>query len=255
MKKLVEVVRGFLSLTSFLTIIPTRSHDLIIGARHFYLVPLVGLLEGLIAALPATMLEDPWMGAALMLLLSYLITGLNHLDGFADFVDALSSGRTGVKALEIMKQPCRGSIAVASTVLLVVATYASLVVLFKGLVVLIVYSHILAAEAMFILATLSKNPEHEGLGKIFVLEVKRKGKPLLNIAVLLPSLILLFLVASPTEIFVALTAGLPAFLLIVIYTSRAAHRVLGYVSGDIMGFCFELSKTASLMAMSLLVAI
>ena len=249
-------IRGFLALLSFLTIIPTKVHDVFLAAEYFHLVPIVGFIEGVIVILPLFIPIPSMMKAILALLAFYILTGFNHLDGFADFIDTLASRKKNEEALKIMKEPWRGSMAIASTTLLILVTYISLIVLVENKWYSIILAQILAFESMFILAILSNPPTYQGLGKLFITRAKRPRKIMANIILMLviTFLILLFygpdLVKILTLIIMTITT-----LLTILYAYVKSHRVLGYSTGDVLGFCLELSRSANLLIASILLSV
>ena len=240
-------VKGFLALLSFLTIIPSGVYDLVLAAKYFYLVPLVGLLEGAIVVAPLYTSLPVELKTVLALSLSYLVTGFNHLDGFADFADAIASRRRGKEALRIIKEPWKGPMAIASTILIVLITYSSLRVLVDEYYVVIA-AHVLAGESMYLLALFSKQPDYEGLGKLFIMESKHTIRTIFNITLLVVVLVTP-LWAYGYNAFTMITVLLMtlSMMVAVLYTYVKAHSILGYSNGDVLGFCYELAKTVLLL--------
>ena len=254
MRRFREGVKGFMALLSFLTIIPTGIHDLSLASRFFYLSPIIGLIEGLVAVSPMLLDAPTYVRAAIILVLSHLITGFNHLDGFADLSDAIASGRRGEDMLRIMKKPERGAAAIASTTLLIIVSYSSLLELVDELWwQMIMLSHVLASESMYLLAISSTPPGYDGLGRVFIVESKRGVGAVVNSISFGLILILIFSFGG------ALTPhGLTmvaAMTLIVTYTRVKSHRILGFVNGDVLGFCYELTKAATLILPAALTSI
>ncbi len=249
-------IRGFLALLSFLTIIPTKVHDVFLAAEYFHLVPIVGFIEGVIVILPLFIPIPSMMKAILALLAFYILTGFNHLDGFADFIDALASRKKNEEALKIMKEPWRGTMAIASTTLLILVTYISLIVLVENKWYTIILAQVLAFESMFILAILSNPPTYQGLGKLFITKAKRPRKIMANIILMSIITFLILLLYSPdlvkilTLIIMTITT-----LLIILYAYVKSHRVLGYSTGDVLGFCLELSRSTNLLIASILLSV
>lgn len=251
-----ESFRGFLALLSFLTILPARVHDAALAARHFYLAPLVGLLEGA-AALAPLLLEPvpPQLRAFLSLSIIYLISGFSHLEGFADFVDAMASGRRGSEALAIMKQPWRGAVAVSATVLAVLASYASLTVIAEASPSSVVVAQVLSQESGFLLAALSKPPPYQGLGSLFIANSKGLGRVGASVAVTALALAVTIPAQAPRACWHGYALAAAASLISVLYTRRASHAVLGFSTGDVIGFCMELSRSTALLAISAALAL
>ncbi len=242
-------MKGFLALLSFLTIIPTRVHDLLLAAKYFYLVPLVGLVEGAIVILPLYTSLPLELKAVLALTLSYLITGFNHIDGFADFTDAIASRKKGVEALRIVKEPWKGPMAIIATILLVLTTFASLMYLSIRYYYTVIIAHILAGESMFILASVSGQPDYKGLGSVFIAEAKKPYKIMLNSVIASLALVpLSYLYGLQPLVTVATLLMALAMMVAVLYTYVKAHSILGYSNGDVLGFCYELTRTVTLLA-------
>jgi len=254
LRKLLRGIKGFMALLSFLTIIPTGVHDLALASRSFYLAPIIGLLEGMIAVSPILLDTSIYVRAALILVISYLVTGFSHLDGFADFADVLGSGRSGRDALSIMKEPGRGAIAIAATTLLIVTIYSSLIELVaRAWWHMIVLSHVLASESMYLLAVASTPPRYHGLSKDFILESKHKFRIAVNL--LASGVILLTITGIRQDLAYHLLAIIVLTILVIAYTRMKSHKVLGFVNGDVLGFCYELTKSAILILSAALIAL
>ena len=247
MGSLLEKFKGFMALLSFLTIIPTGVHDLESASSLFYLTPIIGLLEGSIAAAPILLNVPVYVKAALILVASYLITGFSHLDGFADFADALGSGRSGEDALKIMKESGRGAVATAATTLLIIVAYSSLTVLVaEGWWHVIILSHVSASESMYLLAMASAPPSYRGLSRDFIIESKRGARVAINL--LAVGAIFLAIAYIRRDAICHQLAMIASIIIAVIYTRVKSHRVLGFANGDVLGFCYELAKAAALIS-------
>jgi len=145
-----------------------------------------------------------------------------------------------------LKEPYRGAIAIASTTLLILVTYVSVMHIAlqgQGLSYLVLIT-VLSSESMYFLAVLSREPDYHGLGRLFISKSKNK----VNIA---SNLLLLYIISTCIYFMFnyKITYTVIIFLstiLCTLYVLRKAHKVLGYVTGDVMGFCFELNKTLNL---------
>lgn len=243
-----------MALLSFLTIIPTGIHDLSLASRFFYLSPIIGLIEGLVAVSPMFLDAPTYVRAAIILVLSHLITGFNHLDGFADLSDAIASGRRGEDMLRIMKKPERGAAAIASTTLLIIVSYSSLLELVDELWwQMIMLSHVLASESMYLLAISSTPPGYDGLGRVFIVESKRGVGAMVNLISF--GFILILILSFGGGLTPHGLTMVAAMILIVTYTRVKSHRILGFVNGDVLGFCYELTKAATLILPAALTSI
>lgn len=117
---------GFLINLQFFTIYPVKRQlpmEKVYINKAIQTFPLLGLLQGLIyAAVLYGMLEwtplSPLAAAFLIWLLTIMITGGLHLDGWIDASDAYFSYRDVQKRLEIMQDPRTGAFGVISVIVL-----------------------------------------------------------------------------------------------------------------------------------------
>jgi len=115
----------------FLTIFPIKVKQKVYDkdfGRSLLYFPLVGLLIG--ALLSLVILLFPFLprpvSAAFILILSAIVTGGMHLDGFADTCDAISSGKDREKMLEIMRDSRIGAIGAVGLILLFLLKFSAL---------------------------------------------------------------------------------------------------------------------------------
>ena len=109
-------MQEILLLTQYFTRIPVK-RTLDYSGRSFRLASFFLSLHGAFVALIPTgfaltlvaLGAPPVLNAVLSLALSLAVTGAFHLDGFADSLDGLFSGRPRERILEIMKDPVMGS--------------------------------------------------------------------------------------------------------------------------------------------------
>ncbi len=249
-------IKAFLSLISFMTVIPTKVHNIELAAKYFYLSPLVGLIRGLIVAF-ATVLtyvitNDTFITSIIVITVHMLIQGFNHIDGFIDFSEAVLSGKRGYEALKVVKDTHRGSFAIASFSTFILISLALINYLMKYipnpslLVISIVASEISASIAMFLLATMSKLPNYEGLGSLFISCSKGLDNLIKFIIVITLSVSPLVLYGCTTNHSIAMIYPvLAALTLSTILSSTIskylADKVIGFTQGDVLGFSNELS--------------
>ena len=126
------MIQPFLIALQFLSIIPLKMNidwSERNQARSLLYYPLVGLLMGALLVLAALLLWDQpaMLTAALMLTLWVLFTGGLHLDGLADSADAwVGAHGDSKRALQIMKDPQAGPIAVVVLVLMLIIKFSAL---------------------------------------------------------------------------------------------------------------------------------
>ena len=144
-------MKSFFLAIQFLTIfpLPTKGqiNDKDFGRALFYF-PLVGLILGCILAAVSLCIFhifSPLVMAALLILVSTVLTGGLHLDGFADTCDGLYGFHSPGKRLEIMRDSRTGVMGVIGLVCLVLLkfsllTHIPLTCLWKTLVMMAVIS-------------------------------------------------------------------------------------------------------------------
>lgn len=267
-------MRSFLIALAFLTVVPIRFRDMpdaaaIARSRFWY--PVAGLLLGSLLAAwtwAVAHLAPPAIAAFLVLLFWVLITGALHLDGFCDLCDGLFGGWTPEDRLRIMKDPQRGTFAIAGCVLLLLGKFVVLHELMHkhfdlaapwsvGMAVLLARSmvHWVAAGARY--------PREEGTGRIIV-EATRVGEALLFTVLAAGAVAALpfgelFAKQSPdathaahVAMAVERAAGLmlllcvPTWLTMMLVRWVCQYR-LGGITGDCLGAAIELAELVFLL--------
>jgi len=253
-----SIARSILALIFFLTILPSRRGWRIEdAAKCFYLVPLASIVRSLIVIAPS-LLIDRYVGsmiASIMLLVLYVVVtrGL-HIDGLADYLDAVGSLKKGEEALRVMKDPRKGSFAI-----LAVSMYVGIFLTCTNIIMSSIHSvlkllgvlssiFVWSDEAMFILAATSRPSPYVGLGRLFVENSKNVGKRIANGAIVCVLTVLLYRLVGPEVLAPSICSIVNAILI------RAdALRRLGFVNGDVLGASNELSKIASIVVIASLV--
>ncbi len=212
--------------------IPCEAEDFAKGPPWF---PMVGWLIGGIlagAALLLNPLGEPWMTAILLVILETLITGGLHLDGLADSFDGLYSNRDRERILEIMKDSRIGSngvLALLGQLGLKTVVLASIPsgVLPMAVLVMPAVARLNMTTASF----LSHPARPQGMGNLFIGQVKPLG---LTMAVCILFIPLGFMgMVQNLAIWGTLLIG---FLFV-----RHAEKILGGITGDILGALCEIS--------------
>jgi len=256
------VLRGLRSLLSLLTSIPLGGGKLEDAARSFYAIPLVGVLEGLAVSTCLYLLGVLGLAAevaALTYVVAHVVlTGGIHLDGFADYSDVLGSRLRGERALAVLKDPRRGAYGVLLTALLVTASYAlaeRVYLTLPGLelVALITASYTSSAESIYVAATVGVAEPYQGLAREVTLRAKELKSAVKNSSTYLLVVLVLALLVWATQPPAALAkllavSSLP--LLVGWFVGRDANLRLGFVNGDVLGFCYEVCRVASLLVVA-----
>ncbi len=243
MREVKEIAEELLALTSFLTVIPTGVHRIDLASRGFYLVPLVGLVIALVLLAPLALEINVPVQTCIVVALSYLITGFHNMDGFANFVDAVYGGRSVEDRLRIMKDKHRGTVSVAAVSLLILVYAVSLLSVhdIHYLRSMVALSTISAFESMYVLACISREPPYDGLGRMFVRSSKSSVKTLAND--LIYAAVLVALVVLLRINVMCVLAAVATMILCTLFTYYISDKLLGFASGDVLGFNCELSKT------------
>ena len=263
-------LREFRSLISLLTTIPVGTGSLSEAAKAFHMVPLVGLIEGLLIAIalhPITAVDRGFLLGSVYFVLHLLVTGGIHMDGFADYSDVLGARAHGVRALEILKDPRKGSYAMMALVANGLLSMSSIALLsrsigvggFDGLLTLasvLTVIYVSSAESMFLVLSHSPPEPYEGMARVFSLESKATRPLNLRVYVLtlVPPLALLYVLTSIRGALLVLTLTLASLALTVAFTLRDSSSRLGFANGDVAGFSYELTRVLSLTLVSVSLA-
>ncbi|MEM1898406.1 MAG: adenosylcobinamide-GDP ribazoletransferase [Sulfolobales archaeon] len=246
------VFRQIKALLSLLTRIPLRGQSIEEAAKVFYLVPLVGIIEGAIVVvvlvLPLWLNIDSTLISALSLLTHTLITGGIHIDGLADYSDVIGSLKRGDRALEVLKDPRKGSFAIIAISLRMIIGLVSLSTLISTVrlkvIPTILTLYIASAEAMFITCYFGNEEPYEGIAKHFSKHSKNRVCLIRN-----------FLCYAALSALTVVLSGVRYITIIILLTpivigflvSYDANRRLGFVNGDVLGFSYELVNTSTLL--------
>ena len=226
-------------LLSFFTRLPARRTSIEDTAKYSYLLPLLGVLIGIIVgafAFFAFKFIDKFLATMLTLACLYFITGLNHLDGLADFADGIYVCGTKEKKVKAMKDL---QIGIAGIIFTLFATLLLIFAIFSinGDFKIIIVAEICAKSAMLSSIFFGK-PMKKGLGNTFIKKLNKKAFPFSILFSLVVSFILLRF-AGILAILVSMTSS---YILVLI-----AHRNFGAINGDVIGAINELSRIASLL--------
>jgi adenosylcobinamide-GDP ribazoletransferase len=241
-----------------LTILPVRAPSRVdrrTSGWAMVLAPLVGALLGVPVGALLWLGRDlsPLMAAVLAIAALTMLTRGIHLDGLADTVDGLGSGRPADAALAIMRKSDVGPFGVATLVLsLLLQVTALSVSVDRGvgpaaLVVALVVSRL----ALPLVCSRGVPPARaDGLGSSVAGTVPRTGV-LAAAALALGVLALVLVTAGPevtpggTALWLVLGGVLP--LVLAALLCRRCVRRFGGVTGDVLGACVEVAFTASLL--------
>lgn len=251
---------------SLLTVIPVGRRPIALADRQvgtaMSLAPLVGVLlwlpaAGVVLVARLALVSRPGLVPPLLGLATIaLLTGGLHLDGLADFADALGSRRTGEEALAIMKDSAIGAIGAATLIFVVLLQASALELAIErhhGTVALL--TSVLAGRLAVVQACRRGIPAARpgGLGASVVGSVTAAKATVVTLAV--------FVVAgvagkldfdggrlheSVHAIFAVLCAVVAAALI-----RRLAVWRLGGMTGDVFGALIEIAAAVDLFVMAI----
>lgn len=230
--------------------------DRVIGGRAMVLAPAVGALVGGIAAGVVALVQlvrpdADLLAAVLAVLVVAGLSGALHLDGLADFADALGSRRDRETMLRIMKQSDIGPfgvVAIVGVLLVDVAALTACVQAGFGWQAVLIATTASRLTLPWSCRTTIPAARPDGLGAMVAATVRPITATLATIVVLGAALLL----ALPDPLLLAGTAA--AVLLAVvtsILTTRRAHTALGGTTGDVLGAAVELALPVTLVTLAL----
>lgn len=236
-------VNGLILSIQFFTIIPIRKEiplSTINVERMIQMFPLLGLFQGLLfSSLVYTLYEwtvlSTFAVAFFLWLLTIVITGGFHLDGWIDTSDAFFSYRDQNKRLAIMSDPKVGAFGVLSVIVLLVARLFFIVDMFYVadppyllLIVLPIFGK------MFMGLVICRVPvaKQEGLGYLFQKSHRRSTFYIYVIFLLLFIYLFRF-----DWIILCLMIGL--LFIVYLFLRKSIVRNFGGVTGDVAGAAVE----------------
>jgi len=223
------------------------------AADHQYLFPLAGAIIGILTYLAGYLafLYLPSELAILLTLLSiYLIIGLIHLDGLADFSDGVMAHGNKKRKVEVMKDPKTGIAGTFSVIFLLLFTYICLKIivtksdqfnllgfqipmypLFGALILSEISAKLSLNTSIFV-----GNKLQDGIGSFFIDQASiTKYSMSFIIAVLFGLLV------ARERFFVVIVGAIVGLIVV-----NIANRNFGGVNGDVMGAANELARAGTL---------
>ena len=228
--------------------------------KRSYLFTFVGAVLGLIIGGFAFVFETifpPQISAVFIIVSIYYLTGLNHLDGLADFGDGATAHGSLEKKINALKDMSLGIGGVAYAALALIALYASITalqneaVLLKGagmdaaavVLAAMLIAEISAKQAMLTIAAFGK-PIHEGLGSM---AINNTDLPKYTIGLLFGAAVCIL--ASGLIGFLAIgIVALFASSISAILILNISNRHFGGINGDCIGTANEIGRIIALIA-------
>ncbi|SFE33093.1 cobalamin-5'-phosphate synthase [Alteribacillus iranensis] len=244
-------VYGFYLALSFLTILPTRhvNWDGQTTRKSVYFFPVCGLLMGTVVVILSFGITHwstlpAYITAFIIFVISLLLYGGLHLDGWMDVSDAVGSWRSREKKLEIMKDSHVGSTAVWSTFLLLSGRFLGMMYVVEAvpeaLFFLLLFIPVVSRTWMSYLIIAAPLAKSEGLAAWFQKHTYRRDA----IYVLLISVGILFGTLMVIREFYAFALYLFLISAVTYVCLRTIYtRIFGGVNGDMAGATTEGMET------------
>ena len=237
-------MKSFLIALQFLTIFPVNIKGEIEGkdfGKSLLYFPVVGALIGLALVLALFLLKSLpiLLIGALILILSIVITGGIHLDGFADACDGFYGNRPKEKILEIMRDSRIGVMGVVGIVSLLLLKFTLIVsisqgILWKILITMAVFGRWSQALACYT----SDYVRPEGKAKYFI---GHAGGDEFRIGTFF-TLSLFFVLLGLKGVVLFIFSLVPVLLFI-----NYARKKIGGMTGDTIGAASEIAEVGVLL--------
>ncbi len=230
---------------------------------HILVGAVLGLLMGMFAFL-AMMTFPQQISAILIVIFIYYLTGLNHIDGLADFGDGVTAHGSVEKKIRALKDVALGIGGVGFCAMGILALYALIVCLQSEAIVLangimrtaavILFSSILIAEVaamqcMLTIAAFGKSL-HEGLGSILVQNTTLPK----YIVGLFGSVVICALALQPFGLWYGGLIALIAAIISAFAVLNISNRHFGGMNGDVIGTSNEVGRTIALITIVLVLS-
>jgi adenosylcobinamide-GDP ribazoletransferase len=213
--------------------------------KHIYLFPVVGAVIGIILAVigvTSSLILSPIMLALLVIISIYYFTGINHIDGLADFGDGIAAHGTKEKKIAAMRDTAVGTGGIVFCMISILGLFVSLVSIQETNVFLLLPFALIVAEtsakqSMVTVAAFGRRI-HKGFGAMTVDNTKKSD-------------LIIGTVFSASICYIVLGfLGIEAFIisqLAGLLVLNTANRHFGGVSGDIVGAANEIGRLAALL--------
>ncbi len=243
-------MRSFLIALQFLTIFPVKIKSEIknedFGSALLYF-PFVGLVIGLVlfsSAIISSLLPI-LIKSALILIVSVIITGGIHLDGFVDVCDGFYGNKPKEKILEIMRDSRIGAMGAIGLILILLLKF-SLIVSLKGVILweALVEMAVFSRWSQVLACGITHCVRQEGKAKYFIEYSNKKNLVIGGLF----TVALFLLMAGVKGVFLFMLLFLCALLSI-----QYVKRRIGGMTGDTIGAISEIAEVSVLLSNILII--
>ncbi|MFB6469832.1 MAG: adenosylcobinamide-GDP ribazoletransferase [Vulcanisaeta sp. AZ3] len=240
------------SILTFFTIIPMGgSHDVLRAFRRAWLAiiivpPITGLIPGFVGFYLWVFTHNNLLSASLAYALLLILTGLNHIDGFSDVIDALMVRGSVEERIKVLKDPHRGSAAIAMVVLLIAVAISALTGLPNYMWQSLFTAEIASKAACCLSALIGREPPYRGLGWQLTVSIKESWYYVAVFVVI--GLSIVYVIMGFLGLVISLGSVVVSVLLFLII-----QRSFGGAVGDLYGFTLEVSRVISLLLLTIFI--
>ncbi|MDO8727469.1 MAG: adenosylcobinamide-GDP ribazoletransferase [Candidatus Methanoperedens sp.] len=215
--------------------------------KHIYLFPVVGAIVGLLlagAGYASSAILPPILTSFVIISFIYYLTGINHIDGLADFGDGVAAHGTREKKIAAMRDTAVGTGGIVFCMIAILGLFSALVSIAEKKETLpyllpfaLIAAETCAKQTMVTVAAFGKKL-HEGFGAMTVDNTKISD---LVIGLVFTGIIC-YLALGSIGIGALIVSQFSGLLVL-----NTANRHFGGVSGDIVGASNEIGRLAALM--------
>ncbi|MFH1394550.1 MAG: adenosylcobinamide-GDP ribazoletransferase [Candidatus Omnitrophota bacterium] len=237
-------MKHFILAVQFLTILPVKikakitSRDLGKALTYF---PMVGAVIGSLSAVTyiAFSFLSKDIGVAMVLIVSSVLTGAIHLDGFGDACDGFYGTNSKEKVLDIMRDSRIGAIGVIGLICLFLLKFVLLMsvppnIFWKTIIVMTMFARWIQVAVCFRFDYVRE----EGKAKSFMDYVTKKEFFLATVFLIS----FVFVLTGVKGIAIVLISTLP----VMFFTKRVKKRITG-MTGDTIGAASEIAEITFLL--------
>ena len=243
---MVNIFNNLLLYFQFFTRIPINKElecsdkNFIAGTPFF---PIIGLVIGVIQYCAYYVMSfsfNSQIVAIILVLISILVTGALHLDGFGDCADGFFAFKGGKdKIIEIMKDSrigAFGCIAIVFNILLKIALIDNVII--QKIPELIVLSPIIGRFSIVFLSYIGKNAKPHGTGNLFIGKIKFKN----FVATFITTLVVCYFIIGISVLILIGSA-----IVISLLFNKLCENKIGGLSGDTLGANNEIVEMVTFM--------
>jgi adenosylcobinamide-GDP ribazoletransferase len=248
-----RMIRDFLfaarSGIGFLTTIPVgiSMEGLAALGKRVYLFPVIGavigLLIGALGYLLESVLRSPDVAPVMVIAALYYLTGINHLDGLADFGDGFVAHGSREKKIGAMRDVSLGIGGVVFCVIVILGLFTAIgeIVGYGNghslILMAMIAAEVSAKQAMLTISAFGKSI-HQGLGSIMIDDT---GFREFGVGLAFSAAVC-WAVLAGVGLLMLVSATCASFVVLIV-----ANRNFGGISGDVIGATNEIARVVALL--------